>query len=63
MWVFGNATYHVLRDGRLLALYCGAGKPGMCLALVDPKDGSLTDIDTGGGVCRVCTGGLGGCMS
>ncbi len=52
-WVFGNATYHVLLDGRLLALYCGPGQPGATLALVDPSAQSLTDIATGGALAAV----------
>ena len=44
LWVLGYSTYGVLGDGRL-AVQHGVGQ--MSLSVLDPKDGSLTDVGAG----------------
>ncbi|KAI7838093.1 hypothetical protein COHA_008101 [Chlorella ohadii] len=46
MWVFGQKPYHVLRDGRILAVFSDPKEAGSTLALIDPASGSMTRLDT-----------------
>ena len=45
-WMFGNRSFQLLPDGRLLAKYSDPKAAGTQLSVIDPKTGSLTDLQT-----------------
>jgi dipeptidyl aminopeptidase/acylaminoacyl peptidase len=46
LWVFGQKPFHVLCDGRILAVFSDPKAAGSTLALIDPASGGLTRLDT-----------------
>ncbi|KAK9844215.1 hypothetical protein WJX81_008232 [Elliptochloris bilobata] len=45
-WTFDGRPFQLLPDGRMLVTYSDPKEAGMRLAVLDPSDGSLADLDT-----------------